>query len=66
MWLNGLKFLVVSHLFAMFCGLSPCGCSDKIVKIVYMTLQDHMIKGSGDFTEGNSSLNVPTLTKLIA
>ena len=24
-----------------------------------MTLQDHVIKGSGDFMEGNSSLYIP-------
>ena len=31
-----------------------------------MTLQNHAIKGSGDFMEGNSSLYIPTLPKLIA
>ena len=31
-----------------------------------MTLQDHLIKGSGDFMEQNSSLYIPTLPKLIA
>ena len=30
-----------------------------------MTLQDHVIKGSGDFMEGKSSLYIPTLPKLI-
>ena len=31
-----------------------------------MTLQLNMMKESGDFMEGNSSLYVPTLLKLIA
>ena len=31
-----------------------------------MTLQVNMMKESGDFMEGNSSLYVPTLLKLIA
>ena len=49
-----------------FCGhRSFCG-SDAAVKIVHMTFQDQMIKGSGKFMEGNSSLYVPTLPKLIA
>ena len=30
-----------------------------------MTLQDYLIKGSGDFMEGNSSLYFATLAKLI-
>ena len=30
-----------------------------------MTLRDHVIKGSGDFKEGNVSLYIPTLPKLI-
>ena len=31
-----------------------------------MTLQDHVIKRSDDFMEGNSPLYIPTLPKLIA
>ena len=31
-----------------------------------MALQDHVIKGSGDFIEGNSLWYIPTLPKLIA
>ena len=46
--------------------LSPCGSSDAAAKILYMTLQDHVIIGSGDFIEGKSSLYIPTLPKLIA
>ena len=53
-------------LFAKFCDHSPCGSSDTAAKIVYVTLQDHVIKGSGDFMEGNASLYIPTLPKLIA
>ena len=31
----------------------------------YVTLQDHLIEGSGDFMERNSSLYISTLPKLI-
>ena len=31
-----------------------------------MTLEDHMIKESGDFIKGNSLLYIPTLQNLIA
>ena len=31
-----------------------------------MILQDHVIKGSGNFMEGNSSLYIPNMPKLIA
>ena len=65
-WLNGLKFMIVTHHFAKRCGHTRCGSSDTAVKIVYMTLQDHVIEGSGDFMEGQSSLYIPTLPKLIA
>ena len=44
----------------------PCGSSDPAANIFYVTLQDHVIKGSGDFMDGNSSLYTPTLPKLIA
>ena len=64
-WHNGLKFFIVSYHFAKFSGQRSCG-SDAAAKIVYMTLQDHVIKGSGDFKEGNSSLYIPTLPKSIA
>ena len=64
--LNGLKFLIVSHHFAKFSGHKPCGYSDITTEIVHMTLQDHLIKGSGNFMEGNSSLYIPTLPKSIA
>ena len=65
-WLNGLNFLIVSHHFAKFGGHRLCGGSDTTAKIIYKTLQDHMIKGYGDFVEGNSSLYFPTLPKLVA
>ena len=32
--------------------------------MVYVTLQDHMIKGSSEFKEGNSSLYILPLPKL--
>ena len=66
LWLNGLNFLIASHLFAKFSDLRPGGSSDKAAKIVYVTLREHLIKESGDFMEGNSSLYIPTLPKLIA
>ena len=64
-WLDGLKFLTVSHYYAKFYGPRPRGNSDTATNMIYVTLQDHLIKGSGDFEEGNSSLYIPTLPKLI-
>ena len=64
-WLDGLKFLTVSHYYAKFYGPRPRGNSDTATKIIYVTLQDHLIKGYADFVEGNSSLYIPTLPKLI-
>ena len=49
-----------------FCGHRPCGSSGAAAKIVCMTLQDHVINGSGDFMEEVSSLHIPTQPKLIA
>ena len=66
MLLNRLKFLVVSHHFAKFCGHRPCDSSDIAAKIVNVTLQDYVMKGSDNFMEGNSSLHIPTLPKLTA
>ena len=56
----------LSHHFINFRGYSPYGSSGIANKIASMTLQDHVNKGSGDFMEGNSSLYIPTLLKLIA
>ena len=66
--LNGLKFLIVSHYLVKFSGLMPCGSSssDTAAKIFFVTLQDHIIKRSGDFMGRNYSLYIPTLTKLVA
>ena len=66
MWLNGLKYLIVSHHFAEFHDHEPCGSSDTAAKLFYVTLQDYVIKESGDFMEGNSWLYIPTVSKLIA
>ena len=44
---------IVSHYLARFSGYRPSGSCDKAAKIFYVTLQDHGIKGSGDFVEGN-------------
>ena len=61
-----MKLRLAIHYPAKFLGYIPCDCSDTAAKIVYMTLQDHAIKGSGYFMEGNSSLYVLSLPKLIA
>ena len=53
-----MKFRIVIHHFA--------NSSDAETKIVYMTLQDHVVKGSDEFMEGNSSLYIPNLPKWIA
>ena len=45
----------MNHHFAILFS----GCSHTEAKMFYMTLQDHMIKGFGDFMEGNSSLHIP-------
>ena len=66
MGLNGLTFLIVSQHFARFNGHSSCVRKDTAPEIFYVTLQEHMIKGFDDFMEGNSSLYIPTLSKLIA
>ena len=66
MWFNGLNFLIEIHHFAKFNEHRLCGSSDATGKTVYVTLQDHVIKGSSDFMEENSSLYIPTLPKLIA
>ena len=65
MQLNGLNFLIVSDHFTKFSGHRSCGISDTAAKIVYVTLHGQMIKGFVDFMEGNSSLYIPTLPKLI-
>ena len=61
-----LKFLTVSHHLTKFSSHKPCSSSDTAAKIFYVTLQDHVIKESGNFMEGNSSLYIPTLPTLIA
>ena len=55
MWVNMLNVLIVSHKFAKFSGFISCGSSVAAAKIVYLTLQDHRVTGSGDVMEGNSS-----------
>ena len=63
---NGLNFLILCHHFAIFCGHRPCGSSDIVSKVVYMTLQGHVVKGSGNLMKRNSSLYIPTLASLMA
>ena len=65
-WQNGFKFLIVSHHYAKFIDHRPCGSSDIAAKIFYVTLQDYMIKGSGDFMKRNSLMYIHTLPKLTA
>ena len=57
---------MVSHHFAKFSGRKPCGRRDTATKIFYVTLQDHVIKGSVVFMESNSWLHIPTLSILTA
>ena len=57
---------MASHHFSQFSGYTPCGSNDTAAKTLYVTLQDHMIKGTGDFMKVKSSLHIPTLEKLIA
>ena len=54
------------HHFAKFSGHRPCGSSDTAATTIYVILQDHVIKGSGNFMEGNSSLYILIVQKLIA
>ena len=61
-----MNFLIISHHFAKFGGCNPLGSINTVAKIVYVILQDHVTKESGDFMEVKSSLYVPTLPKLIA
>ena len=56
---------MLSQRFAKFCGHRPCGNSDTWAKIAYMTLQNHVNKGSGEFMEAKL-LYIPTLPKLTA
>ena len=51
-------FLIVSHHFTKFGGHRLCGGSDTTAKIIYKTLQDHMIKGYGDFVEGLVAIDI--------
>ena len=59
-------FLIVSYHFAQLSGHSPSGSSDTAAKIFYATLQEHVIKGSGDFMGENSPCIPPLCQKLIA
>ena len=57
-------FLIVSYHFAQLSGHSPSGSSDTAAKIFYATLQEHVIKGSGDFMGENSPLYTSALPKI--
>ena len=63
-----MNFLIASHHFAKFSGHRLCGCSETAAKIIYVTLQDHVIKGSGSFMEVVlwKELCIPVLPKLTA
>ena len=43
----------------------PYGSNDTAAKVFFMTLNDQMIKQSGEFVEGNSFMYIPTGTKFI-
>ena len=66
MRINRLRFLVVSHHFAKCSGHKPCGSSETAARIFCVTLEGLVIKGSGDFMDGNSSLFISILLNLIA
>ena len=58
--------LLMARSSYLFFAKKHCRGSNKAAKIVYMTRPFQVIKGYGDFMEGNSSLYIPTLPKLIA
>ena len=64
-WFCGKKLLIISNHLP---GLVPIdtGSSDTEAKIFYVTFHDHVIKGSGEFMEGNSTLYILTFPILIA
>ena len=51
---------------AKFAAYSHCGWGDITYSICHVTLQDHTVKGSCDFTEGSSTLHVTILPGLVA
>ena len=70
-WLNRLKFLIVSHHLAKFCGHRACGSSDTtnediIVLVCHVISQDHVIKGWFDFISRSPSRKVTILPSLVA
>ena len=64
--INGVPFRFISYHTAKFSGHRPCSSRDTAAKRFCVTLQDHVVKGSGGFLEGNSSLYIPALPKLVA
>ena len=51
---------------AKFSGHRPCRSGDTTAKLSCVALQDHVIRRSGGFKEGNSDYISDKLTKLIA
>lgn len=66
MWLDALKVLIVNYHFLKLSGDRPCRSSNAAAKTVYVTLQEHVIKGSVDLMEQNSSMYILTQVKLIS
>ena len=53
-------FLIVNYHFPKYSSHKSCVSSDTEAKIFYVTLQNHVIKGSGDFMEGDFMLFIYT------
>ena len=63
--MEGLPLILCNH-HAKFHGRSYCGSRDVMYLICHVALQDHVIKGSFDFMEGNFSLYVTALPSLVS
>ena len=66
MWLYGRKLFTVCNHPAKFGGRGQCGIRDIIYLIFQVPLQEHLIKGSGNFIQVSSSLYLITLLGLVA
>ena len=44
----------------------PCGSRSITNLVFYVTLQEHVMEGSGDFIEGSSFLYIPSLPSSVA
>ena len=64
-WFNWLKLPIVSNHLAKFIDRRSFGSSGIAGRIIEVNLNGHVIKGFDNFIEGNSSLYIPTVPKLI-